>query len=104
MGKRITPNRHKRPKDDPKVRTVRSTLRELVRAERMKQRDLAKVWGVTEGHVHQLFWKRSPLPPLYIEQACKFFRLDDFDTAELMLLGAREAGWKINVQRLLDAA
>lgn len=104
MGKRITPNRHKRTKAEPYLRTVRTTLRELVRADRLKQKDLARVWGVTEGHVHQLFYKRSPLPPLYIEQACKFFRLDDFDTAELMLLGAKEAGWNINVRRLLDVA
>lgn len=104
MGKRITPNRHKRPKDDPKVKTVRSTIRELLRADKLQQKALAPVWGITEGHVYQLFWKKLPLPPLYIEQAARFFRLDDFDTAELMLLGAREAGWQINVQRLLDAA
>ncbi len=64
--------------------------------------DLAPVWCCTRHNVYDLFYAGRPLSPNHIDLAAQFLGLDEFDTNELRLLGAREAGWQIDPAFLLE--
>jgi len=64
--------------------------------------DLAPVWGCTRHNVYDLFYGYRPLSPSNIDIAAQFLGLDDFDANERRLLGAREAGWRIDTNLLLE--
>ena len=57
---------------------------------------LAVPWKCSTQNVYDLFYRSSPLSPQHIDAAAEFLRLDEFDTNELRLLGAGEAGWHID--------
>lgn len=62
---------------------------------------LAGPWKCTPQNVYDLFYRSNPLGPQHIDAAAVFLRLDEFDTNELRLLGAREAGWNIDPEFLV---
>ncbi|HEL3748669.1 TPA: hypothetical protein UMV35_000929 [Stenotrophomonas maltophilia] len=64
--------------------------------------DLADAWGCSKHNVYDLFYRDRPISPTHIELAAKLLGLDEFDTNELRLLGAREAGWQIDPKFLLE--
>lgn len=64
--------------------------------------DLAVVWECTRQTVYDVFYRQRPLSPAHIDLAAQLLGLDDFDTNQLRLLGAREAGWNIQPQFLLE--
>lgn len=85
------------------VTSVRAHLRRHLAEEGRRMQDLAPVWDCTTRNVCALFYEDRPLSPNHIDLAAKFLGLDDFDTNELRLLGAREAGWRIKVSSLLQS-
>lgn len=84
------------------VTSVRAHLRRHLAEEGRRMQDLAPVWGCTRHNVYDLFYEDRPLSPNHIDLAAAFLGLDDFDTNELRLLGAREAGWRIDTNFLLE--
>lgn len=84
------------------VTSVRAHLRRHLAEEGRRMQDLAPVWGCTRHNVYDLFYEDRPLSPNHIDLAAAFLGLDDFDTNELRLLGAREAGWHIDTTFLLE--
>ena len=83
------------------VNTVRAKLRQHLREEGHRMQALAPAWRCQARNVYDLFWTARPLSPTHIDAAIEFLKLDDFDAAELRLLGAREAGWKIDLDHLI---
>lgn len=67
-----------------------------------RMQDLADVWGCSKHNVYDLFYRDRPISPNHIELAAQMLDLDEFDTNELRLLGAREAGWHIDINFLLE--
>ncbi len=84
------------------VRTVRDHLRRHLREEGQQMQHLAAAWGVTKHTVYALFNVDRPLPPQHVEASIAHLGLDAFDANELRLLAAREAGWQIDPQFLID--
>lgn len=84
--------------------TVRAVLRRHLKEEGLRMQDLAPAWGCQKGNVYDYFWSNKPFSPAHIEASIALLALDDFDAAELRLMGAREAGWKIDATYLLDGA
>lgn len=82
--------------------TVRTLLRQHLREEGKRMQDLAGPWNCQKGNVYDLFWANRPLAPAYVDAAIEFLKLDAFDAAELRLLAAREAGWKIDLKHLIS--
>lgn len=64
--------------------------------------DLAEAWGCSKGNVYDYFWSARPFSPQHVDAAIELLGLDEFDAAELRLLGAREAGWNIQPKHLLE--
>lgn len=81
--------------------TVRAILRRHLKEEGRRMQDLADAWGCKKGNVYDYFWSQKPFSPAHIEASIALLELDEFDAAELRLLGAREAGWKIEKAYLL---
>lgn len=65
---------------------------------------LAAAWNVKRESIYNMFYKRVPLSPTHLREAAVHLKLDDFDTAELMLAGAIDVGYDINIERLLEGA
>ncbi|WP_447593049.1 hypothetical protein [Stenotrophomonas rhizophila] len=84
------------------VTSVRAHLRRHLAGEGRRMQDLAPVWSCTKHNVYDLFYEDRPLSPNHIDLAAQFLGLNDFDTNELRLLGAREAGWRIDTTFLLE--
>ncbi len=84
------------------ITSVRAHLRRHLAEEGRRMQALAPVWGCTRHNVYDLFYENRPLSPNHIDLAAQFLGLDDFDTNELRLLGAREAGWRIDPNFLLE--
>lgn len=82
------------------VDSVRGHLRRHLREEGHRMQALAGPWKCTTQNVYDLFYRSSPLGPQHIDAAAVFLRLDEFDSNELRLLGAREAGWNIDPEFL----
>lgn len=82
--------------------TTRSILRRHLVEEGKRMQDLAPIWQCTTSNVYDVFYQDRPLSPNHIDLAAQFLGLDEFDTNELRLLGAREAGWRIDTQFLLE--
>ncbi len=65
---------------------------------------LADAWSCQEFSVYRVFQRTERhLQPHHVEGAIRALQLDDFDANELRLAAAREAGFKINPQFLLQA-
>ncbi|KMM77256.1 hypothetical protein ACP93_02425 [Xanthomonas sp. NCPPB 1128] len=64
--------------------------------------ELAGPWKCKPQTVYDMFYDGRAFSPAHIDAAAAFLRLDEHDTAELRILGAREAGWNIDPQYLLQ--
>ncbi|PJL44702.1 hypothetical protein [Stenotrophomonas maltophilia] len=84
------------------VTSVRAHLKRHLLEEGKRMQDLAEVWGCSKHNVYDLFYESRPISPTHIDLAAKFLGLDEFDTNELRLLGAREAGWQIDPTFILE--
>lgn len=84
------------------IDSVRSHLKRHLLEEGKRMQDLADVWGCSKHNVYDLFYRDRPISPKHIELAAQMLGLDEFDTNELRLLGAREAGWQIDTSFLLE--
>ncbi|MGG6341671.1 hypothetical protein ACQ5SA_00320 [Stenotrophomonas indicatrix] len=84
------------------VTSVRALLKRHLLEEGKRMQDLAEVWGCSRHNVYDLFYESRPISPTHIDLAAKFLGLDEFDTNELRLLGAREAGWQIDPTFILE--
>jgi len=82
--------------------TVRSLLRRHMLEEGWQMKELAGCWGIARQSVYDLFSEDRPLAPAYVARAARMLKLDEFDTAELLLHGAREAGWAIDIRYILE--
>ena len=83
--------------------TARDLIRRHVHESRKRLNDLADAWGCKVFSVWRTFQRTDrPLCPHHIEGAIKALQLDEFDANELRLVGAREAGWKIDPGYLLE--
>lgn len=85
------------------VTSVRALLRRHLAEENLRMQDLAAAWEVKPKTVYDVFCDDRPLSPSHIKAAAKFLGLDEFDTSELMLTGARESGFEIDPAYLLEA-
>lgn len=85
-------------------RTVRRMIKEHLKYEKKTiTHDLARIWNVHHNSAFRIIYeKRRPLSPEYVEAVITGLKLDEFDANALRLQGALEAGWKIDVTRLLD--
>lgn len=82
--------------------TVRQLLKRHLLEEGKRIQDLAGPWQCSVQNVYDRLCKGGPLAPAHLDAAIAFLRLDDFDAAELRMLGAREAGWNIDTKYLLE--
>ncbi|WP_228135932.1 hypothetical protein [Xanthomonas sp. NCPPB 1128] len=82
--------------------TVRQILRQHLREEGHRMQELAGPWKCKPQTVYDMFYDGRAFSPAHIDAAAAFLRLDEHDTAELRILGAREAGWNIDPQYLLQ--
>ena len=57
--------------------------------------DLDEHWNVLPGTVKFIFWKKTPLPPQYVDAFITALKLDEFDALELRLQAAIESGWQL---------
>ncbi|WP_258077840.1 hypothetical protein [Xanthomonas arboricola] len=81
--------------------TVRQVLKRHLLEEGKRIQDLAEPWQCCVQNVYDRLSRGRVLAPGHIDAAIAFLRLDEFDAAELRLLGAREAGWNIDTKYLL---
>lgn len=77
------------------IRTARDLLRRHLREEGINQTDLHRAWDIKPESVKSILSGKRPLSPQYIDAAVEFLKLDEFDSLELRLQGALEAGWQI---------
>ncbi|WP_232147411.1 helix-turn-helix transcriptional regulator [Stenotrophomonas sp. SY1] len=84
------------------VNSVRALLRRHLQEEGKRMQELAGAWGCTKQNVYDLFSGQRPFSPNHIDQAARLLGLDEFDTNELRLLGAREAGWAVDPTFLIE--
>ena len=75
--------------------TARDIMRRHLREEGWQMQQLGEHWNVLPGSVKFIFWKKTPLPPQYIDAFITALRLDEFDALELRLQAAIEAGWQL---------
>lgn len=89
MGRKITV-----PKT---LRSVRDVIRQHLHEEKKSiHGDLARFWNVKPHSAYTyMVPKGRPLHPSYIEAVCAGLQLDEEDSRELHLMGAREAGWRV---------
>lgn len=84
------------------IDSVRSHLKRHLVKEGKRVQDLAEVWGCSKHNVYDLSDRDRPISPHHIELAAQVLGLDVFGTNELRLFGAREAGWCIGTNFLLE--
>ncbi|WP_238602372.1 hypothetical protein [Xanthomonas campestris] len=83
--------------------SVREELRRYLHESGQQVQALATAWCCKPFSVWRAFQRsKRPLSPRHIEAAIVALHLDDLDANELRLRAAREAGWNIDVQYLLD--
>lgn len=82
--------------------TDRQVLRRHLREEGRRMQDLTGPWQCARATVYDSFCGGRPFSPQHIEAFIAWLGLDDFDAAELRLLGAREAGWAIDTRYILE--
>lgn len=88
----------------PKNLPPKDLLRRHLHLAGIKLVDLAPVLGVQPLAVHRMFQrKHRPILPRQLEALIAHLTLDEFDANELRLAAAREAGYPINPQFLLEA-
>jgi hypothetical protein len=81
--------------------SVRTVIRRHLAEEGLRMQDLAGPWQCKRTTVYGMFCDNRPFSPPHIDAVIEFLRLDEFDAAELRLLGAREAGWNLDTKYLL---
>lgn len=77
------------------IATARDIMRRHLREEGWRMQDLGEHWNVLPGTVKFIFWKKTPLPPQYVDAFIDALKLDEFDALELRLQAAIEAGWQL---------
>lgn len=83
-------------------RTARNIIREHLRYERGTiTHTLTRIWGVTYSGAEKLMRSEHPLVAARLQQFAEAMKLDEFDTNELYLAGARDAGYRIDPELLL---
>lgn len=82
--------------------SVRQVLRRHLREDGRRMQDLAAPWQCAPRTVYDMFCSARTFSPQHIDAAIAWLGLDDFDAAELRLLGAREAGWAIDIRYILE--
>lgn len=78
-------------------RSARAIIREHLRNHNLTiKNDLSKWWEVKSNAAERMMYhKTRQLRPEHIEAVIAALSLDDFDSLELRMAGAREAGWII---------
>lgn len=76
--------------------TVRDMMRRHLREEGWQMQWLGEHWNIQPGSVKFVFWKKTPLPPQYVDAFIEALGLDEFDAAEMRVQGAIEAGWQLH--------
>lgn len=97
--------RPRRPKPSPfrTKRSARNIIQEHLKADRLFLKELAFGIGLKPDTLYKMFFDpRRPLSPDHIEAMIAWLKLDDFDSNELRLQAAREAGWKIDLRFLSE--
>lgn len=95
------PVRRRRPV--PRHITARDLLRRHLHEDGRWLSSLAEAWGCQEFSVWRVFQRvQRPLQPHHVEGAIVALQLDEFDANELRLVAAREAGWAIDPEFLLE--
>lgn len=82
--------------------SVRKLLRRHLREEGRRMQDLAEPWQCARQTVYDMFSSARTISPQHVDAAIEWLGLDDFDATELRLLGAREAGWNIDIRFILE--
>jgi len=82
--------------------TVRNLLRRHIREEGRRLQGLAEPWQCTRSTVYGAFCNGHPFSPQHIEAAIAWLGLDEFDANELRIRGAREAGWSIDLNFVME--
>lgn len=86
-------------------KTVRDVIRRHLREEgKTIAAFLAPAWGMAVNSAYRRMYDSNALTPAHIDAVVEGLQLDEFDAAELYLLGAIEAGWKIRPQDVLAKA
>jgi hypothetical protein len=85
-----------RPKE---MRTLRVAIRQHLREEGRTVTDLAKFWNMREQSARRLMCPpERRITPNHVEAVIAGLKLDEFDANDLRILGARAAGWNINLK------
>lgn len=74
------------------IDSVRSYLKRHLLEEGKRMQNLADVWSCSKHNVYDLFYRDRPISPTRIELAAQMLGLGEFDTNELRLLFANDAG------------
>ncbi len=92
-------------KPAPEHVTARDMLRRHLHESGRTLDSLATAWKCRRFSVWRLFQRTErPLQPHHVEAAIADLSLDEFDANELRLRAAREAGWRIDPNYLLEQA
>lgn len=87
----------------PSHLTARDMLRRHLHDAGRTLDSLATAWNCRRFSVWRVFQRTErPLQPHHVEAAITDLSLDDFDANELRLCAAREAGWAIDPQFLME--
>lgn len=87
----------------PEHISVREELRRHLHESGQQVQALAAAWGCKPFSVWRMFQRAGrPLSPRHIEAAISALELDNLDANDLRLRAAREAGWAIDPQYLLE--
>ncbi|WP_313319488.1 hypothetical protein [Stenotrophomonas sp.] len=83
--------------------TARDMLRRHLHDAGRNLDSLATAWNCRRFSVWRIFQRTDrPLQPHHVEGAIAALSLDEFDANELRLRAAREAGWAIDTQFLME--
>lgn len=90
-------------KPQPAHLTARDMLRRHLHDAGRSLDSLTSAWNCKQFSVWRTFQRTErPLQPHHVEGAITALSLDEFDANELRLRAAREAGWAIDPQFLLE--
>lgn len=77
-------------------RTLRDMIRRHLREEgKTIWGDMARAWNIKPQSASRRMFRGYVMSPAHVEAVIDLLQLDEFDAAELMLQGAREAGWRV---------
>lgn len=77
--------------------SVRAQMRRHLRQQRLAIADVLPIaWGVYKTSAYRLMYrKEKPMSPEYVRAFCNYMGIHDEERRQLMLAGAREAGWEL---------